>query len=175
MATSSWPCSTPRKRCKSRSGSGGRLEQKLTMTLTFTTAVWLWYTAGTVPERCSCPAIWSSYVYRGGLRSGVICGKEMVWPADSKPWCPTLLLGVAAMKKRPGKFYYRAVFNEDATGIPHLAVDGGSGHVPAFHRRATEYSRFCIPNEMICSAMGTFIGLPIPPFSITFFNGEPYF
>jgi hypothetical protein len=82
-----------------------------------------------------------------------------------------------SMKKRPGKFYYQAVFYEDASGIQKLPGVSGraGGYAPAYHRENTEVSPFCIPNELISAALGTFLGLPIPPFTVTHFNRRAYF
>jgi len=78
--------------------------------------------------------------------------------------------------KKPGQFFYRAKFRENASGLQLPGRDGRAlGYVPAYHRVATNYSPFCIPNELICYTLGRFLGLPIPPCSITFFNDQPYF
>jgi hypothetical protein len=41
------------------------------------------------------------------------------------------------------------------------------GEVPAIHKWNTETSPYCVPNEFICGTLGTYLGLPIPPFAIT--------
>lgn len=80
------------------------------------------------------------------------------------------------MKKRPGRFYYQAVFYENASGLMLPGADGrAGGFTPAYHRKNIDSSPFCIPNELICAKLGTFLGLPIPPFSITYFEGKPFF
>jgi hypothetical protein len=78
--------------------------------------------------------------------------------------------------KRREKYFVRAVFNENASGLALPGRDGrATGHVPAYHRERTEYSPFCVPNELICATIGRFLGLPIPPFAITHFDGRTYF
>ena len=82
------------------------------------------------------------------------------------------------MAKRKGRFYYRAQFKQDDTGAFVMpGADGRvSGSVPAWHREnVAESSPYCIPNELICATLGAFLKLPIPPFSITYYNNKPYF
>ena len=42
-----------------------------------------------------------------------------------------------------------------------------SGVVDAKHKWNSPDRPFCIPNEVICSELGRFLGLPIPPYSVT--------
>lgn len=83
----------------------------------------------------------------------------------------------AGMKRRRGKFYLQAVFHENASGVPQLPGASGraSGFAPAYHRENTDISPYCIPNELICASIGTFIGLPVPPFAVSHFNERVYF
>lgn len=64
----------------------------------------------------------------------------------------------------------------DAGGFQMPGADGRVlGFVEAWHRKRVSYSPYCIPNELICGTIGRFLGLPIPPFGITYFGKEPYF
>lgn len=82
-----------------------------------------------------------------------------------------------AKSKRPkGKFYHRAIFKQDdavAFILPVLTV--ARAVLPKSGIARMSITPLCVPNEFICAKLGTFLGLPIPPFSITYFNDEPYF
>jgi hypothetical protein len=81
------------------------------------------------------------------------------------------------MAKRKGKFFNQAQFRQDDTGA--FIMPGSDGRVlgsaDAWHRRNYESSPYCIPNELICAKIGTFLGLPIPSHAITWFDNEPFF
>ena len=83
-----------------------------------------------------------------------------------------------AKHKGKGRFYYRAQFEQGDTGVCVLPDGAGriSGSVPAWHRiNVADSSPYCIQNELICARIGRVLGLPIPPYSITYFNQQPYF
>lgn len=42
------------------------------------------------------------------------------------------------------------------------------GPVEAIHKWNSEYRKYCIANESICNDLASFLGLPIPPYAITF-------
>lgn len=81
------------------------------------------------------------------------------------------------MAKRKGRFYNRAIFRQDDTGAFKMPDADGRviGSADAWHRRNVEHSPYCIPNELICAKIGTFLGLPIPAHAITYFENEPFF
>jgi hypothetical protein len=81
------------------------------------------------------------------------------------------------MAKSKGKYYNRAIFPQDDTGAFTLpGADGrAKGMAEAWHRCNYEASPFCIPNELICAKIGSFLGLDIPAHAITYFDNKPYF
>jgi hypothetical protein len=81
------------------------------------------------------------------------------------------------MAKRKGKFFNRAIFRQDDTGAFLLPGPDGRviGFAEAWHRKNVDYSPYCIPNELICAKIGTFLGLDIPAHAISYFENEPYF
>ncbi|MDZ4687858.1 MAG: hypothetical protein SH850_22525 [Planctomycetaceae bacterium] len=64
-----------------------------------------------------------------------------------------------------GRFRYRAIYNIDPiTGSPNEDWSKRSfGYVPAYHKRPWHETPYRVPNEYICTRLGEFIGLPIPP------------
>jgi hypothetical protein len=69
---------------------------------------------------------------------------------------------------RSSKHYYLAVFDSDAESFGGAVNDGsGYGFVLARHKRNHRLSPFCIVNEVISSAIGNFLNLPVPPYAIT--------
>jgi hypothetical protein len=84
----------------------------------------------------------------------------------------------AKMTKRRKRLHYQTQFRTDDTGaFVFPGADGRiDGSVPAWHREnVRDYTPYCIPNELICGKLGAFLGLPVPPFAITYFNKTPYF
>lgn len=82
------------------------------------------------------------------------------------------------MARRRGRLHFQTEYRQDDTGA--FIMEGADGRIDGFvsawHRtNVADYSPYCIPNELICGKLGAFLGLPIPPFSITYFNQTPHF
>lgn len=68
-----------------------------------------------------------------------------------------------------GRFRYRAIYpTNQHDGSPNEdSYNRCFGYVPAYHKRPWKYSPYRLANEYICTRLGEFIGLPIPPCVMT--------
>lgn len=67
------------------------------------------------------------------------------------------------------KFFHRSIINGNQLNLPVEGEDSRSyGFVEAMHKRPMEWSPFLLANEYICSRLGEYIGLPVPPCVFTF-------
>lgn len=66
------------------------------------------------------------------------------------------------------KFSIIALLDPDPLGLGHYDRGKANGSIPAKHKWNSEERPYCIANEYICSTLGQFIGLPVPPFAITY-------
>ena len=69
----------------------------------------------------------------------------------------------------PTRFRFKAEYVLDKFGNPEEDSSRRSfGYIPSYHKRQWDGSPYRVPNEYICSRLGEFIGLPIPPCVITY-------
>lgn len=66
-----------------------------------------------------------------------------------------------------------AQVQSDQLGLLADPVGSFDGPIDAKHKWNSQFRRYCIPNEMICAELGRFIGLPIPPYAVTYPDGHP--
>lgn len=66
------------------------------------------------------------------------------------------------------KHHHRAVFYDDPGDESRPSGDKGVGYTKCLHKKPWEESRYLIPNEVICAEFGKLIGLPIPPYAVTY-------
>lgn len=79
------------------------------------------------------------------------------------------------MPLRP-KHHHRAVFytNPGDEAVP--PDEKGVGFTKCMHKRPWSASLYLIPNEMIAARIGQFIGLPVPPFAVSYTaDNRPWF
>lgn len=79
-----------------------------------------------------------------------------------------------ARKRKQPKYFYRACWRHDqlrallSSGDQPTSRSGRFfGYVGAWQKVATTANPYGSASELICATLGTFLGLPIPPFAIT--------
>ena len=69
----------------------------------------------------------------------------------------------------PTRFRFKAEYNLDKFGNPEEdSAHRSYGYIPAYHKRPWAPSPYRVANDFICTRLGEFIGLPVPPCVITY-------